>query len=378
VPIVPTPKELRRRQRLVRELMRRDGIDVLLVGSDGQHHHRGYLRYLLSWRTPSWEDYLIFPLDGEPTFFTHYSLRARWAREVFGIKDARSPPVGARHDTYVPHIVEEIEKHKPTTVGLASMQTLSGEFYAALARELTSAKITEASNVIDEVRLIKSPEELELYRKSAKVADVAYRTLLESIEPGRKEYEVIADVEQAAIQNGAEEVFYMFGSGPTPELKYNGMLDRRLKRGDLIVFTLEMPGPGGYWVELSRTVSIGQPKKSVSEAHDTIERAEKRAIEALRPGRTVSDVAKSMLEPIKSAGYEMMGQALGHSAGLDIFEKPLIEPGEKTVFKPGMVFSVHPHALTKEGAGCIVCNNYAVTDGGAQKLFKASSELAVV
>ena len=115
--------------------MKKRGIDVMLISSDGQMHHRGYLRYVSYWRTPSWEDYMIFPVDGEPAFFTHYTLRARWAREVYGIEDARSPSVGARQDAYVPYMVEEIKKHKPRAVGLASSQTMSGEFYSALMKE---------------------------------------------------------------------------------------------------------------------------------------------------------------------------------------------------------------------------------------------------
>ena len=358
--------------------MRKRGIDVLLIASDGQMHHRGYLRYLSYWRTPSWEDYMVFPLEGEPTFFTHYTLRARWANEIYGIKDSRSPSVGARHDTYVPYVVEELKKRKPHTIGLASSQTMSGEFYKDLVSGLGGYDLVEAGNIIDEVRAVKSAEELKLYRRSGEVADLAYRALLKALKPGRKEYEVVADAEHAAKSNGAEEVFYMIGSGSSPELKYNGMLDRTLRQGDLVVFTLEIAGPGGYWTEISRAVSIGSPSKSAIEAHKVVVEAEKKAVGELRTGNSVGNVGRAIVDNVKGKGYALMGQALGHGAGLDIYEPPLITPEDKTTLKPGMIFAIHPHALTSTGEGIIVCNNYLVTEGAPEPLFKSSSDLEVV
>ena len=106
-------------------------------------------------------------------------------------------------------------------------------------------------------------EEFGLIEEVVRLGDLAFETFCEAVAPGRKEYEVLADVEHVLRFEGAEEVFFIVGSGERPVNRFWDMADRTLEKGDAVIFCIEHCGSGGYWSQFIRTVTLGPAREEV-------------------------------------------------------------------------------------------------------------------
>jgi Xaa-Pro aminopeptidase len=133
----------------------------------------------------------------------------------------------------------------------------------------------------------------------------------------------------------------------------------------MVLPSLEVAGPGGHWVEVSRAICPGEPSdesKRMMEAYDEYFDAARRT---LRDGATAHDVHHAVAKGFVDRGFEL-GHVTGHSIGMTMLEFPKIGSGDETELRPGMVFSMHPHAITTDGRACLYMQDtWLVTaDGG--------------
>jgi methionine aminopeptidase len=133
--------------------------------------------------------------------------------------------------------------------------------------------------------------------------------------------------------------------------------------GDFCVPSLEIAGPGGHWVEVSR--ALGTPSTEVSRMLEAYEEYYETAKDALRPGATAHDVHRAVSAGFTGRGYQL-GHVTGHSIGMTMIEFPKIGEGVDTELAANMVFSMHPHAIAADGRECLYMQDtWLVTaDGG--------------
>ena len=147
--------------------------------------------------------------------------------------------------------------------------------------------------------------------------------------------------------------------------------------GDLVFLNAEIAGPGGYFTQLVRTFSLGQPSPEVREGFAACLAAQEAGIEQLQPGAQAGQVYDAIVTSLARSGFAM-GLHPGHSQGLDIFEKPVIGPGDTTQLQPGMVIILHPHLLLPTSGGIWLGDTFLVTEAGACRLNQVPRELAIV
>src|SRR5207247_10892457 len=136
--------------------------------------------------------------------------------------------------------------------------------------------------------------------------------------------------------------------------------------GDFCIPSLEIAGPGGHWVEVSR--AIGEPNAEVSRMLEAYEEYFEAAKAALRPGATAHDVHRAVSKGFSDRGYHL-GHVTGHSIGMTMIEFPKIGEGVETELAPGMVFSMHPHAIAADGRECLYMQDtWLVTPDGGEPL----------
>ena len=148
-----------------------------------------------------------------------------------------------------------------------------------------------------------------------------------------------------------------------PEFKVAGA--RPFGATDMVLPSLEVAGPGGHWVEVSRAICPGEPSaesRQMMEAYDEYFEA---ARAALRDGATAHDVHNAVSKGFLDRGF-VLGHVTGHSIGMTMLEFPKIGAGDETELRSGMVFSMHPHAITTDGRACLYMQDtWLVTaDGG--------------
>jgi Xaa-Pro aminopeptidase len=136
----------------------------------------------------------------------------------------------------------------------------------------------------------------------------------------------------------------------------------------MVLPSLEIAGRGGHWVEVSRAICPGEPSdetKRMLEAYDEYYEA---ARSALTAGATAHDVHRAVSKGFHERGFKL-GHVTGHSIGMTMIEWPKIGEGDETELQAGMVFSMHPHAISQDGQSCLYMQDtWLVTEDGGEPL----------
>ena len=368
-------KEMARRHEAVRALMKERGIDLLLVAGNGFIGSRGYLRYLTNWQ-PLFSEYYLLPIEAPPVFFARHKVRAQLMRELFDI-DVRHPEEVARPSPPAALIAQEIKGFRPTLLGLAGLDTMNADFFHQLMKELPNLAWTDASAILDKVRMVKSDEEIAWVQRSAEAGERGWEVFCQHVRPGQREARAFAEVEYAVRLMGAVATFFMMTSDPHPVPKFLDLACDEYREGDIAFFNCELAGPGGYFTQIVRTVFLGHPSQEVVDASRTCQAALEAGWKELRPGRRACDIYHAIKEVITASGLRMDLHP-GHSQGLDIFERPYISPSDITEIQPNMVIVIHPHLVTPSGVGIWMGDTFITTEGKARRLHKAPQDLKVI
>jgi Xaa-Pro aminopeptidase len=364
-----SPQELERRYGVVRAKMRERNLEVLLVSGFRFVAATGYLRYLTNWAEPFQGEVFIFPLEGTPTFLARTSERVLVMKQFLGL-EAITGSTGAQ-------TAQVLKKMGLKRVGLCGLKTMIAEFYLQLTRALPDVEFVEASEILDAARMIKSEEEIGWIRKSANLTDVAFQVFASLARPGRTEAEVFVEVDAVVKRLGAETTYFMMSADPHPVAKFLDLASDTYKPGDIILFNAEVQGPGGYYTQLERTLSVGRPTEEAEAAYAACLAVQDRAIAMLRPGTKTRDIYQTIIAGIEESGYKM-GLHPGHSQGLDIFERPLIDANEEVELAANMVIVLHPHVLLPSGGGVWIGDTFLVTKEGVRPLQTSTKDLRVI
>lgn len=349
--------------------MKEQGLEVLLVSGIRFVAAGGYLRYLTNWAEPFGGEVFIFPLEGTPLFLARTGERALLVKHFLGL-EAATGSTGVQ-------AAQVLKKMGFRRVGLCGLKTMVAEFYVQLTGALPGVDLIDASSILDEARWIKSEEELTWIKKSAELTDTAFQVFSSLVRPGRREADVFLEVEHAVKQRGAENTYFMMSADPKPVAKFLDLAFDTYEPGDVVLFNAEISGPAGYYTQLERTFYLGSPTKEVEAAYGACLEAEKRAVSALAPGVKAKDVYRVIVDAIEESGHKM-GLHPGHSQGLDIFERPLIDANEEVELAANMVIVLHPHVLLPSGGGVWIGDTFLVTNEGVRPLQTSAKDLRVI
>jgi Xaa-Pro dipeptidase len=214
----------------------------------------------------------------------------------------------------------------------------------------------------DHARAVKSDAELESVRESVRINVDGFHAFREAYAPGRSAAEVMAPAERLFVERGCGRL--------TMNMVLVGaefaLARAETVLGDFCVPSLEIAGPGGHWVEVSR--ALGTPSAEVSRMLEAYEEYYETAQGALRPGATAHDVHRAVSKGFTERGYHL-GHVTGHSIGMTMIEFPKIGEGVDTELAANMVFSMHPHAIAADGRECLYMQDtWLVTEDGGVPL----------
>lgn len=338
-------QERDRRWRAARERMAAKGIDGLIVWGNTISQGLGMtnVRYLT--QVGSWHGGIVlFPLEGEVTLFSaprHMSLPHNgYLAAQDWVQDIRPYSMRA--------IVEEIKArgHERGKIGIVSYgnvvagNNLTYHDYLALQAGLPQATLTDESEMVEELRRTKSPEEILMLEKSGAIARKVVETMIQTAAPGVRENELYAAMIHTQLVEGAEpNIFILMSSGP---LGANRGVQRRLlhgndqplcpsqrklEDGDLVICEFHV-SYGGYLSAVEFTVAVGEPPKEVRDLHAAAVECLEAGVEKCRTGTTVRELAAAMREPVRRRGLDYIELGF-HNHGLSSADFPTI------VYKPG-------------------------------------------
>ncbi|CKU26477.1 dipeptidase pepE [Mycobacterium tuberculosis] len=237
-----------------------------------------------------------------------------------------------------------------------------------------------ATDVLRRLRMVKEETEIDALRKAGAAIDRVHARVPEFLVPGRTEADVAADIAEAIVAEGHSEVaFVIVGSGPHGADPHHGYSDRELREGDIVVVDIGGTYGPGYHSDSTRTYSIGEPDSDVAQSYSMLQRAQRAAFEAIRPGVTAEQVDAAARDVLAEAGLaEYFVHRTGHGIGLCVHEEPYIVAGNDLVLVPGMAFSIEPGIYFPGRWGARIEDIVIVTEDGAVSVNNCPHELIVV
>ena len=343
--------DIDRRFARVREALARDGLDAALVCGTEYTGFEGQVTYLSGFQIVHRYAYVVLPLEGEPTIV--FPTEARYVGEhgTSWIEDQ----VFADHPGV--WLAERLGGKRVGVYGLDYVMTVRD--FAAMrdAVELVPWELE-----FDHARAVKSDEELESVRNSVRINTEGFHAFREAYEPGRSAAEVLAPAERLFVEEGCGRLtMNMVLVGPEFAIARDDIVLQ-----DFCIPSLEIAGPGGHWVEVSR--ALGTPSAEVGRMYEGYQEYFEAAKGALRPGASAHDVHRAVSKGFLDRGYHL-GHVTGHSIGMTMIEFPKIGEGVETELEANMVFSMHPHVISEDGRECLYMQDtWLVTEDGGEPL----------
>lgn len=238
------------------------------------------------------------------------------------------------------------------------------------------AELAPLSGLVEELRQVKEPPEIENLRRAAELADHAFWYILDFIRPGVREREVALELEFFLRRKGARKVPFDFivASGPRGALPHGVASEKILQPGELVTIDYGAEYQG-YYSDLTRTVSLGPPDPKQREIYALVREAQAAGLKALRAGVKASDVDQAVREVIAAAGHqENFRHSTGHGVGLAVHEGPRLSKKDETVLQAGMVVTIEPGVYLPGWGGVRIEDIAVVEDHGCRLLTHAPKE----
>lgn len=343
-----SPAEISRRYESLRQALHRAEADALLVCGNQYAGFEGAVRYLSGFEIVHRYAYVLIPLEGEPALI--FPREARW------IGDKRKPWI--RNQEW-PDVPGEWIRDLGASRRWKKLAVYGMDFampvrdYAPLSRG--PFQLAAFDFEFDMCRAVKSDEELLEVRDGMRVIEEGFQALLEAYEPGKTEAQIMAPaVEKFFAGCAGPRMMNIVLSGENGEAEAHFKVpgDRVVKPDDLLLYSLEITGAAGYWVEFSRPLIRGRVSPRTQAMIDPYPEALEAARLLMRDGETAGAVHRAAAEIFRRSGFGL-GHLSGHSIGMTMIEHPSIGAGVDVQLKENMILSFHPQVVDERGEACL-------------------------
>ena len=354
----------------IRQGMREKKLQNLIVFDSGRHNflRMNYIAYLTDFINVGPETVLLLSLDEAPVLFVLPEWDIARAQGESWVPDVRS--------------FKELWKQLPKlsgTTGLAGREGMHVDLHDHIAKVLNQTP-RNAKDVIEDTARSKSAFELERMEKAAQIADAGVEALHNEARVGLKELELAAIVEYRMRSLGAEDNFGMVVAN-----RHNQALhpptDRVVQPGDIIIGEIT-PCVGGLFVQICRTMVLGQPAPVVHEKYAILKKAMGLGMDAAKTGAPASAVAAAINGTLCDAGYEQycrppFMRVRGHGLGCGSSAPGNLEDGNKTKLEEGMTFIIHPNQYLPETGYMTLGDTVVMTELKAEPMTKSSWDIFI-
>ena len=388
-----------RRYRAIRYKMDLAGLSGLLVWGNESKWKTALanVRYITNRILPG---LVFFPREGDPIVWSGFphgvkseATGERWVGDIrpggmtgdvietlksFGLAHERVGVIGFSNSR--PQVVPDSVLYQP---------------HSRILAEVPEVVFSDASGLLDELRMIKSPEEIRMLEKASALSDAMYEALVRSFRPGVRECKVYGDMLQALTAGGGEEdmIWLTTGRYPPPHATKPPSATRIAEPGDILV-TEYHSNYGGYISGIEHSISIGEPDEEYKKIHQVCLEAQKRGIDAMRPGVLLADVVMAFRKPIEDAGMKFVECGI-HGHGLGSPEFPSCMYGGSVgqwewhpyavippiALQENMVFGTASDVFNpdwKSDTGLMLGDSVLITADGPRRLCSSPMELTVV
>jgi Xaa-Pro dipeptidase len=309
----------------------------------------------------------LFSTDGPPTFVV-CNIEATLVAATSSIEDVR-PYVEFADDPL--ELLADAVREKGFGEGAVAVE---GDYlpHTAMKRlmgHLPDVEWRDAGPVWDELRRVKTPDEVALLRRAAKATVGAIDDVIATAQPGWTARQMATALHIALVEAGADEVvFDVLGVGEDTLMAHPFAGERVLQDGDIVKFDLGGLFDG-YFSDVARTVGVGAVSQRRRDTYRRLAEVHFGVIERCRSGVRCCDLFEFCRSEFERLGLVFTMPHIGHSMGVELHEHPILNPQTTDELVPGMILNVEPIALDHEdGVGYHIEDLVHVTDGEPEVL----------
>ena len=365
------------------------GIDLaLLTDPDSIAYFGGFWGYLgIEFGRPT---FMLVPKDAPPTVITPL-MEQEMVAAMTWVEDVR--PWEDAGETTWPAVLESVlGAGKAKVIGVEDAKVPPA--VARLLAETGSAdRQVDIAGIVGGMRMVKSPEEIEIMRRAGRVAVAMVEGAKSAIAEDAPEYEVALAVMAGGTRAAAGFLtdrgwdafvspmihnLQIIQSGRHTAMVHRRASVRRLERGDPVYLCFcNMASFKQYKLGFDRQFFVGSVTDDQARLYETTVAAQQAALATLRAGVTAETVHFAAEEVYRTAGFAP-GYRTGRAIGVSYLEQPELKAGDKTVLRPGMTFAVDGGITVPETFGARIGDSVVVTDEGFEYLTDYPRDLAVL
>lgn len=231
-------------------------------------------------------------------------------------------------------------------------------------------------SLLEELRMVKDPQEVERIRQAARLTCEAFREVLPLIQPGAREADLASELEYRMRRRGAEGAAFetIVASGPRSAWPHARASSRRLRRGEFVILDLGAI-LAAYAADMTRTILLGKPTRRARTLYESVVEAQQAAVQSLRPGMSGNQadaVARGVLARHRLDQY--FTHSTGHGVGLEVHERPRLTRSDQTAIPAGAVVTVEPGIYVEGYGGVRIEDTVLVGERGGENLTPAPKE----
>ncbi|MBI3039234.1 aminopeptidase P family protein [bacterium] len=250
------------------------------------------------------------------------------------------------------------------------------ELFEQMSKDLkTGLKVV--SGLCEGIRKIKDETEIDNLKRAFSIADKSFAKLLEFIEPGKTELEITAKLEYLMRLNGSEKLSFdtIVASGDRSACPHAHPTEKKIESNRMLKIDFGAVF-NGYHSDMTRTVFIGKADRKFKNIYSIVRDAQRKAIDAIRPGISCKQIDQIARDHITKKGYgPQFGHGLGHAVGIDVHEIPSFSQKSKDYLEAGMVLTVEPGIYIPGWGGVRIEDVFVVKSDGVEQLTKTPNDL---
>ena len=316
---------------------------------------------------------LLLVLPGRAILFTdpRYQIQAR-GETTCQVRIAKGPLLAA--------VLSAIARLRLRRIGYEPARTTCDSLELLKSKLPMNASLEGVTGWIEQLRMVKSPGEIERVRRSVETNSRAFEQAVSRVRPGMKERELAAELEYRMRRLGAEKPSFetIVAGGVRSALPHAQPTARSLQAGDLVVVDMGAM-EDGYASDMTRMLFLGSPGAKVKRTYGAVLEAQLAAIDAVRAGASTKSVDRAARDVLKGYGLDRAFiHSTGHGLGLEIHEPPRIGKRDKSRLAAGMTVTIEPGVYLEDFGGIRIEDTVAVTANGCQILTPTAKDLRVI
>ena len=235
-------------------------------------------------------------------------------------------------------------------------------------------------NKINELRMVKTSEEIECIKKVQSIAEEAFDHILSFIRPGVTEKRIALELDFYMLSHGAEALSFetIAVTGKKTSMPHGVPDDTIVEIGDFVTMDFGAVYKG-YHSDMTRTIAVGNVSAEQKEIYNIVLEAQKASLEILKQGLSCKAADAAARDIITNAGYgDYFGHGTGHGVGIEIHESPNLSPRSDAILQVGNIVTVEPGIYIPDKFGVRIEDMALITENGYENLTNVPKELIIL